>query len=404
MAIASKIRTQMGAGSMIRKMFEEGIALMQRYGPENVFDLSLGNPIIEPPLPVRQEMRRLVNDPIPGMHRYMPNAGLPMAREAVASQLARETGLPFASNSVVMTCGAGGGLNVVLKAILNPGDEVLVLAPYFVEYLYYIDNQGGASTVVPTDSSFGLDLAAIDRAIGPRTRAIILNSPNNPSGVVYSPESLRRLGEITRQKETEFGTRIYFLSDEPYRKIIYDGLKYPHIFHFHPRSIAITSHSKDLALPGERIGYIAVHPDMEGRAELVDGIIFCNRILGFVNAPALMQRVVAANQNTSVDVGEYQRKRNLMYTEMTAMGYQMVKPQGAFYLFPQSPLEDDAAFCEMLLEWKVLVVPGRGFGTPGYFRLAYCYDDRTLEGALRGFAAAAARLGLKPATTGIEKS
>ncbi|MCL4535278.1 MAG: pyridoxal phosphate-dependent aminotransferase [Bacteroidetes bacterium] len=394
MTIAHKTRTQMGAGSMIRKMFEEGIALKQRFGAESVFDLSLGNPVLEPPALLCEEMCRLVTEREPGMHRYMPNAGYPEARAAVAKQLSIETGLSFTLNEIVMTCGAGGGLNVVFKTILNPGEEVIVLSPYFVEYLYYIDNHGGDSRVVPTDASFLPDIAAIDRAISPRTRAIILNSPNNPTGVVYGADVLRQLGEMVQRKEKEFGTEIYLVSDEPYRKLIYDGLSYPFLFDFHPRSIAVTSHSKDLGLPGERIGYIAVHPQLEGRGELVDGLIFCNRILGFVNAPALMQRVVSRAQHMSVDIGEYQAKRDLIYREMTAMGYSMVKPQGAFYFFPKSPLEDDVAFCEMLLEWNVLVVPGKGFGTPGYFRLAYCVDDHTIEGALKGFAAVARRLKL----------
>jgi aspartate aminotransferase len=375
-------------------MFEDGIVLTQRFGPENVFDMSLGNPVMEPPPAFREELRRLVNEPPPGMHRYMPNAGYPETRAAVADQLSRETGLKFTLHEIVMTCGAGGALNVVFRTILNPGDEVIVFAPYFVEYLYYIDNHGGVSRVLPTDASFSLDLAAIEAAIGPRTRAILLNSPNNPTGAVYSADVLRQLGEIVRRKEAEFSSKIYLVCDEPYRKLIYDGLTYPFVFYFHPRSIAVTSHSKDLGLPGERIGYAAVHPELSDRAELMDGLIFCNRILGFVNAPALMQRAVRAVQHVTVDIGEYQRKRDHLYDRLTAMGYSLVKPQGAFYMFPKSPLEDDMAFCQMLLEWNVLVVPGRGFGTPGYFRLAYCVNDHTMEGALRGFEAAAKRLGL----------
>jgi aspartate aminotransferase len=396
MAIAHKVHSNMSAGSLIRKMFEEGIALQKRYGPENVFDLSLGNPVMDPPKAFQQELCRLATERPSGMHRYMPNAGLPETRTAVAAQLAAETGLPFSGTDIVMTVGAGGGLNVVLKTILNPGDEVLLFSPYFVEYRYYVDNHGGVSTVIPTDDSFSLDLEAIEAAITARTRALLINSPNNPTGAVYSADTLARLGEILARKERELGTDIYLLSDEPYRKLIFDDLVYPFIFPHYLHSIVVTSHSKDLGLPGERIGYIAVNPAIPGaeRAELVDGLIFCNRTLGFVNAPALMQRAVCAVQDATVDVGQYQRTRDHLYERMLAAGYQMVKPQGAFYMFPKSPLPDDLDFCEMLLEWKVLVVPGRGFGTPGYFRLAYCYDDHTIEGALGGFEAAARKLGL----------
>jgi aspartate aminotransferase len=396
MAVAQKIHTQMRAGSWIRKMFEEGITLKKKYGEENVFDLSLGNPVMEPPRAFQHALRRLATERPAGMHRYMPNAGLPETRAAVARQLAIETGLPFTANEVIMTVGAGGGLNVVFKTILNPGDEVLVFSPYFVEYRYYIDNHGGESTVIPTDSSFNLDLKAIEAAISPRTRALLINSPNNPTGVIYTADTLAQLGELLARKEKEYGSDIYLVSDEPYRKLIYDGLSYPFIYAHHPHSIAVTSHSKDLGLPGERIGYIAVNPGIPGpdRADLIDGLTFCNRTLGFVNAPALMQRAVASVQDASVDIGEYQRLRDMVYNRMTAAGYQMVKPQGAFYFFPKSPLDDDLEFSEMLLEWRVLVVPGRGFGAPGYFRLVFCTDDRTLEGALAGFEAAAQRLGL----------
>jgi aspartate aminotransferase len=395
MGISHNVRAQMNAGSWIRKMFEEGIALKQRHGPRNVFDLSLGNPVLDPPAAFQDELRRLVVERPAGMHRYMPNAGLPEVRAAVATQLAREAGLAFAGGDIVMTVGAGGGLNVVLKTLLNPGDEVLLFAPYFVEYCYYVDNHGGASTVVPTDAAFALDLAAIEAAVSSRTRALLINSPNNPTGVVYGAETLARLGQLLARKEREFGTSIYLVSDEPYRKLIFNGLPYPFVFAHHPRSIAVTSHSKDLGLPGERIGYIAVNPLLAEaeRAELVDGLTFCNRTLGFVNAPALMQRAVGAVQGATVDVGAYQRLRDRIYAGLTAAGYRLVKPQGAFYMFPRSPLPDDVRFCEMLLEWRVLVVPGRGFGMPGHFRLAYCVDDHTVEGALAGFEAAAKRLG-----------
>lgn len=395
MTIARKVAEQMREGSWIRRMFEAGIALKREHGERNVFDLSLGNPVMEPPAEVTRELLRLLRDPPPGMHRYMPNAGYPETREAVARGLAGETGLPFSGQEIVMTCGAGGALNVTLKALLNPGDEVLLLAPYFVEYGYYADNHGGVAVVSPCDDRFLPDLADLERRITPRTRAVIVNSPNNPTGVVYPAATLHALGALLQRKEREHGAEIFLVSDEPYRRIIYDETPYPHVFPVHPASLVATSHSKDLALPGERIGYIAVNPGYGGRRELVDALIHCNRTLGFVNAPALMQRVVQALQGVTVDVGQYRRKRDVLHGGLRKLGFQVVEPGGAFYLFPRSPLPDDVAFADLMQRHRVLVVPGRGFGTPGHFRLSYCVEDWTLEGALEGFRAAARELGLK---------
>ena len=371
-----------------------GIALKQQYGEDKVFDLSLGNPVVEPPPQFHQELRRLMESPIKGMHRYMPNAGYPETRDAVAAGLRAETGIPFSSGEIVMTCGAAGGLNVVLKTILNPDEEVVFFAPYFVEYGYYTDNHGGVPVIAPTDESFQPDLAALEGLITSRTKAVIINSPNNPSGAVYSPELLKGLGELLLRKEAQHGTEIFLISDEPYRRIIYDGLTYPQVFLQYENSIVVHSHAKDLALPGERIGYIAVNPAYEARAELVDGLTLCNRILGFVNAPALMQHAIRALQGVSVDATDYQRKRDYLYCRLTEMGYSIFKPQGAFYLFPRSPSEDDVAFVAELQRWNVLTVPGRGFGSPGYFRISYCLEDRVLEGAMEGFAEAAKKFGL----------
>ena len=385
MAVSKKIRGLMEQGSWIRKMFEEGIALKRRYGDDKVFDLSLGNPIMEPPPEFYDALRRLADEPSPGMHRYMPNAGYVETRAAVAAQLGEETGLGFTADQVLMACGAGGALNVVLKALLDPGDEVVVFAPYFVEYFFYADNHGGACKVVPWDQGFLPDMRAFEKAITPRTRVVLVNSPNNPTGVLYSDQVLGRLAETIQRKERELGTEIFLVSDEPYRRILYDGLEYPQIFGHHVRGIVVTSHSKDLALAGERIGFVATHPDYDGGGELMDGLVFCNRTLGFVNAPALMQHIVRELQSVTVDVQEYQDKRDFMYEHLTEMGYELVKPQGAFYMFPRSPIEDDAAFAAELQGHNVLVVPGRGFGAPGYFRLSYCVTDQTLEGSLTGF-------------------
>jgi len=370
-------------------MFEEGTALKQRYGEENVFDLSLGNPMMEPPAEFRRELRNLAEHPLPGMHRYMENAGYAETRASVAKQLSMETGFKFTMQDIIMTCGAAGALNVVLKTILNPGDEVIILAPYFAEYINYVNNHGGVARILPQGRQFIPNLNVLEATIGARTRAVIINSPNNPSGVVYSQNFLRRMGEILHKKETQYRTEIFLISDEAYRKIIYDGLEYPSVLPYHAQSIIVTSHSKDLSLPGERIGYIAVSPDYSQRQELVNGFIFCNRTLGYVNAPALMQRIVCHLQQISVPVAEYQRKRDFLYSNLIKMGYSVTKPQGAFYMFPMSPLEDDVAFVRELQQMRVLTVPGRGFGSPGYIRISYSVDDKIIEGSLDGFRKAA---------------
>ena len=385
MAVSNKVKGFMEQGSWIRKMFEEGISLKQQFGEENVFDLSLGNPIMEPPQEFFDELRRVAENPIAGLHRYMPNAGFVETRDAVAAQLREETGQDFTANEIIMCCGAGGALNVILKTLLDPGDEVVIFAPYFVEYFFYADNHGGACKVVPPNDDFLPDLDAFENAIVENTKIVLFNSPNNPSGVLYSAELLVQLGEIIQRKEKEFGSEIFLVSDEPYRKILFDGLEYPHIFDHHVRSIVATSHSKDLALPGERIGFVAVHPDYDDKTELMDGLVFCNRTLGFVNAPALIQHIVKNLQSVTIDVQQYQDKRDFMYQNLTEIGYEMPMPQGAFYMFPKSPIEDDVEFTAELQKSNVLVVPGRGFGSPGHFRLSYCVTDETLAGSLEGF-------------------
>ena len=388
MPVSNKIKNFMEQGSWIRKMFEEGISLKRQFGEENVFDLSLGNPVIDPPQEFFSKLKSIADNPISGMHRYMPNAGLLETREAVAGQLTDETMIAFTANEIIMTCGAGGALNVVMKTLMDPGDEFVIFAPFFVEYHFYADNHGGSCKVVPPDRNFLPDIDAFRDAVTPKTRGVLINSPNNPTGVLYSSEVLSNLCEIIREKEEEYGTKIYLVSDEPYRRLIFDNLKYPHIFDHHVRSIVATSHSKDLALPGERIGYIAIHPDCPDKQEIIDGMVFCNRTLGFVNAPALAQHLVTSLQSVTVDVGLYERKRNFLYSKLTDMGYSVVRPQGAFYMFPKAPIDDDVEFVDKLKEERVLAVPGTGFGLPGYFRLSYCLKDETIEGALPGLSKA----------------
>ena len=391
MPVSKKIRNFMEQGSWIRKMFEEGISLKRQYGDENVFDLSLGNPVIDPPEEFFAKLKSIADSPITGMHRYMPNAGLVETREAVAGQLVDETQITFTADEIIMTCGAGGALNVVMKTLMDPGDEFVIFAPFFVEYHFYADNHGGSCKVVPPDQNFLPDIDAFRDSITPMTRGVLINSPNNPTGVLYSSDVLENLCEIIRQKEKEYGTEIYLVSDEPYRRIIFDQLEYPHIFDHHQRSIVATSHSKDLALPGERIGYIAIHPECPDKEEIIDGMVFCNRTLGFVNAPALAQHLVASLQSVTVDVSLYERKRDFLYSELIEMGYSVVRPQGAFYMFPKAPIEDDVEFVDKLKEERVLAVPGTGFGLPGYFRLSYCLNDETIEGALPGLKRAIAQ-------------
>lgn len=385
MSISKKVEGFLSRSSWIRAMFEEGERLKKLHGADKVYDFTLGNPSVEPPAAFKEELKQLALNPIPGMHRYMSNAGYPETRRAVAEVLSEDSGLAFTENHVVMTVGAGGALNVILKTILDPGQEVIILSPFFVEYKFYIDNHGGTIKEVPTKDDFQLDLDAIAGAITANTRAIIINSPNNPTGVVYNADSLEELGILLRAKETQFGTTIYVISDEPYAKITYDGVKVPSIFKYVDHSFVATSHSKDLALPGERIGYVAVSPKVKNLELVMDGLTFSNRTLGFVNAPALLQRAVTRLQRESVDISDYREKRDLLYDNLTDMGFQMVKPQGAFYLFPKSPVADDVEFVRAAVKHNILVVPGSGFGAPGYFRIAYCIDKQIILNALPEF-------------------
>ncbi|MGE5253237.1 MAG: pyridoxal phosphate-dependent aminotransferase [Planctomycetaceae bacterium] len=385
MAISTKIREAMERASWIRKMFEQGLELKAKIGADRVFDFSLGNPNLEPPDKVRKTIVEVIGDERPGKHAYMPNAGLKETREAVAGFLAREHGVPITWEQVIMTCGAGGALNVALKTILDPGDEVIVLAPYFVEYFFYIDNHNGIGKLALTKEDFTLNISEIEAAITPKTKAIILNSPNNPSGRIYDEDSLKKLGQLFDRLKQKNNQTIYMLSDEPYSKIVYDGARVPSIFQAYSESIIATSYSKDLSLPGERIGYLAVNPRLENWRQAVDGLTFCNRILGFVNAPALMQRILVKLQGVTVNVAEYKSKRDSLCRGLAEAGYSFVKPEGAFYLFPKSPVADDVKFVNMLLQENILAVPGTGFGVPGHFRLAYCVVDRVIEGSFEGF-------------------
>jgi aspartate aminotransferase len=385
MAVSQRIQGAMERSSWIRKMFEEGNERKAKYGAENVFDFSLGNPNLEPPLKFKQVVNDLINDPTPGQHAYMPNAGLVETRQAVADYLKRFNRCSFTADEIVMTVGAGGALNVVLKTILNPGEEVIIPKPYFVEYNFYLDNHQGKPNVVPTKTDFSLDLNRVAEAITEKTRAVLINSPNNPTGRVYREEELEELGGLLTSYSAKLGRPLYLISDEPYRKITYDDISVPSVFDVYTESFVVTSFSKDLSLPGERIGYAAVNPDISDKKMILGGMVLCNRILGYVNAPALMQRAISYLLEDSVDVSLYKKKRDMLCDGLASFGYKVIKPEGAFYLFPRTPIEDDVSFVRALQEENILTVPGSGFGGPGHFRIAYCVSDEVIEGALPGF-------------------
>lgn len=394
MSISAKIEKFMEESSWIRRMFEEGIRMKQELGEDEVQDLTLGNPVMEPPKAFRDGLVEAVTKPEPGMHRYMPNAGYEFCRQAVARYYQNEVDLPVEARHVVMTVGAAGALNVIFKSILDPGDEVIIFAPYFVEYLFYIDNHGGKAVIVNTNDDFSINVSRLESAITGKTKAVLINSPNNPTGVVYGEYMLKSLCGVLGRKQEELGRTIFLINDDPYRKIVYEGKKPPSILPLHGNSIVTTSHSKDLAVPGERIGHIVVNPNCADVEKLMPALIFCNRTLGFVNAPALMQRVVASLQDESVDVSDYEKKRDFLYENLSEMGYSMVKPEGAFYLFPRSPREDELEFVNWLKDQGVLVVPGRGFGAPGHFRISYCIPMEVIERAMPAFSNAARHFGL----------
>lgn len=368
-----------------RKMFEAGIEMKKRLGPENVYDFSLGNPDTEPPSSVRDRLVEVLRHPVPGMHRYMPNNGTEYAREGVAKYLTEEHGLPFSPNHVFMTVGCAGGLNIVMKTMLNPGDEVIVPTPFFWEFKNYIENFGGVMRLVETDDQFQLDIGAIESALNQNTRAILINSPNNPTGVVFDKERLGKLADLLYSWRKK-GKEIYLFGDDAYRKIVYSDTKLPDLFNIYDLVISVTSHSKDLALPGERIGYIAISPNIQEAPLLVSGLMIAGRILGFVNAPALFQLVAGEFQNISVSIADYEAKRDALYGILIEAGFECVKPGGAFYLFPKCPIPDDVEFVTMLQqEERILAVPGRGFGKGDCFRLAYCVPMQSILNAREGF-------------------
>ena len=392
MTVAKKMQGFAEKSSWIRKMFEEGARMKAEFGAENIFDFSLGNPDVPPPEKFSEVLKDLAENDKPGGHAYMPNGGYPYVRETLALRLSREQDVILDQGDILMTCGAAGGLNVVMKSLLDPGDEVIILSPFFVEYNFYVDNHGGVTKIVATDEEFNLDIPAIEAALSEKTKAVLINSPNNPTGRVYSAESLKELGLLLDKFGEQFCRSVYLISDEPYRKIVFDDCEVPSIMATTTNSIVVSSYSKDLSLPGERIGYIAVHPEMKDKTALLDAMTLANRILGFVNAPALMQRVVEQLQDVSVDSSIYARRCEVFCKVLDEAGFEYVKPKGAFYLFPKTPI-DDIEFCTLLQEEKILAVPGRGFGAPGHIRLAFCINEDVIARSADAFKRAMAKAG-----------
>ena len=392
--IAEKMKPYVKNNSAIRMMFEEGNRLRAIYGPENVFDFSLGNPSVPAPDCVRQAIIDLVNEEEPTvLHGYMSNAGFEDVRQTIAESLNRRFGTSFAAKNLIMTVGAASGLNVAFKTILNPGEEVIVFAPYFLEYGAYVRNyDGNLVEISPDTTTFQPNLKEFEDKITPKTRAVIVNTPHNPTGVVYSEETIRKLASILEAKQKEFGTVIYLISDEPYRELAYDGVQVPYLTKYYANTIVGYSYSKSLSLPGERIGYLVIPDEADGSEELIAAI--ANRTIGCVNAPSLIQKVIAKCVDAEVDVAAYDKNRLALYNGLKELGFECIKPQGAFYLFVKSPVTDEKAFCEAGKKYNILMVPGSSFACPGYVRLAYCVSYDTIMNSLPQFGKLAEEFGL----------
>lgn len=385
--ISNKMKTMVSNSSVIRAMFEEGKRLSEIYGEENVFDYSIGNPNIEAPSEIKDIIIKILNEENPNkLHGYMNNSGYEDVRESIAENINVKYNTKLNYENIVMTCGAAGGLNIILKSILNPGDEVIIFAPFFGEYINYVNNFDGKIKIVSADTkSFQPNLKELEKEITSKTKAIIINSPNNPSGVIYNENTIIKMSKILKMKEEELGSQIYLVSDEPYREIIYDNAKVPCILNYYDNSFIGYSYSKSLSLPGERIGYVVVNSKIKDFKEMVASLNIANRILGFVNAPSLFQRVIKESLNLEVDSNIYKKNRDLLYNHLIQIGFECMKPEGTFYLFPKSPIDNDVKFCEDAKKFNILAVPGSTFGCPGYFRLSYCISYEKVEKSLKAF-------------------
>ena len=382
MSISIKVKEGIAASSWIVNIFEGRSQVVSE--EKEVYDFRLGNPKIEPPLEFVEELKKVANNPFPEMHGYSALAGHVQAREAIAKTLSKERGLNFTAQHVIMTAGGAGALNIILKAILNPGDEVIVLSPLYLEYPYYIDNHGGVCCMAETNADFSLNIDAIAAKTTPRTKAIIINSPNNPSGMIYSDESLKSTARLLNEKNRQFGKDIVLIYDAAYQDIVYDGNKLPDIFSIYSNTIFAASYSKPLSIPGERIGYAAVHPAMKNSVELMEALTFANRVLGYLSAPVLMQHVVTNLQGVCVDRSEYQERRDMFCNALQDFGYSFTRPMGAYYIFAETP-GDDLVFTQELAKEGIMVLPGKSFGRSGYIRIAFCVKKETIKKSLPGF-------------------
>ena len=397
--ISEKMKPYVKNNSAIRMMFEEGNRLRAKYGADKVFDFSLGNPSVPAPDSVRETIIELVNTTDPTvLHGYMSNAGFEDVRQTIAESLNRRFDTKFSAKNLIMTVGAASGLNVILKTILNPGEEVIVFAPYFLEYGAYVRNYDGVLVEIsPDTTTFQPNLAEFEQKITPKTKAVIVNTPHNPTGVVYSEETIRKLSAILEAKQKEFGTVIYLISDEPYRELAYDGVEVPYLTKYYDNTVVGYSYSKSLSLPGERIGYLVIPDEADGSEELISAATIANRTLGCVNAPSLIQKVVAkcVDVDAKTDLAAYDKNRQALYNGLKECGFECIKPQGAFYLFVKSPVADEKAFCEAGKKYNILMGPGSSFACPGYVRLAYCVSYDTIVNSLPEFKKLAAEYGLK---------
>lgn len=385
--IADRMKALVNNSSVIRAMFEEGKRLSDIYGEENVYDFSIGNPNVEPPEQVRQSVIDILREePQNFVHGYMSNSGYEDVRGKIAEYINKTQGTDIDFDNIVMTVGAAGGLNIILKSIINPGDEVITISPYFGEYNNYVNNFDGKLVEVKADTrDFQPNFVEFEKAINPKTKAVIINNPNNPTGVVYSEESIQKMADILNAKQKEYNTDIFIISDEPYRELVFDDVKIPYILNYYDNSFIGYSYSKSLSLPGERIGYVVINNKMSDIDNIKVALNVANRILGFVNAPSLFQRVIARNLGVTTDMTTYRENRDILYNHLTSLGFEIVKPQGTFYMFPKSLIPDDVAFAEAAKKYNLLIVPGSSFGCPGYFRLSYCISTEKVKNSLQAF-------------------
>jgi len=385
--ISEKMKNLVANSSITRAMFEEGKKLAEKYGAENVFDFSLGNPNVAAPIEVKDSIVKILSDKDPVIvHGYMSNAGYEEVRKKIAEHLNKLHGTHFDTKNILMTVGAAGGLNVILKTLLNPGDEVIAFAPYFGEYNNYVSNFDGKIVEISPDTEhFQLNLDEFASKITEKTKAVIINNPNNPTGVVYSEETIKKLAKVMEDKQKELGISIYLIADEPYRELAYDGVKVPYLTKYYDNTIVGYSYSKSLSLPGERIGYLVMPNELDDSQNIIDAASVANRILGFVNAPSLMQLAVAECLDAQTDVSYYNRNRETLYNKLIEYGFECIKPQGAFYLFVKSPIADEKVFCATAKKYNLLLVPGSAFACPGYVRIAYCVSYETITNSLPKF-------------------